>query len=182
MTELIDELRRADQQRVMDAAEGKFRTERIGLFALDAYARARNEGLPIPEWILGYFDEATRSLGKLVDMTRDGKPLKGDPSVSIAAAFLLKSGRGKPTVFRSFVDQWYGNWEYMAIGENVAELERGDLPQDHAIDMVAYYEGGQDPEKRDEKGRPVPPKLRSKVYRARKKHSAEKPDAKSPIS
>lgn len=127
--------RRRAQQNVIDAAEREFRSTGNPVFLWEAYLRARREGLPMPEWIFCYLDDAARQLGALVDQAEAGRSIS-EPDAQIARAFRMKVGRGKDTVFVQFVRRRL-NFEWLAIGEDVAEHIRSGMNETDAIAQVA---------------------------------------------
>ena len=86
-------------------AKRLFERTRNGLFAMDAYEDARCHCKPIPEWVLGYLDEAARKLRQAALKQRRDESI-GNPSEQVARAFLIKAGPGNLSPFEDCWVAW----------------------------------------------------------------------------
>ncbi|HZK91011.1 MAG TPA: hypothetical protein VFC56_12765 [Stellaceae bacterium] len=132
--EEIDALGRAAQERAIEAARKNFVDTRIPLFVWEAYARCRHGDIPLPEWVLIHFDETARRLGALDEKARSGNLPRDHRAETIAAFGMNVEGRG--SVFARYADRWPGDWEWVAIGESVAEHVRAGKMVKSAIGDV----------------------------------------------
>lgn len=106
----------------LKAEHGKFREHNNPLFAWDAYILCRRKKLPIPEWVLEYFDNTASNLIMLDSETR--------PNDLLRALGLVKPGAGTAVSKRQRVLK---NW---MIATHVAnELNKG-MPLDSAYISV----------------------------------------------
>jgi hypothetical protein len=128
------EARREARRCAIEAMRRQFETEGNPLYAWDAFAWARSDGLPVPEWVLVYMDQAAKALGSLVNQAGEGRALK-DPASSVSAAFGMKTSRGTPTVFHRVAGR--RDWEWLAQGEQVAAHRRAGNNETDAIYLVA---------------------------------------------
>jgi hypothetical protein len=126
-------LRLAAQAHALEAARRQFETSGNPLFAWDSYARARSDELPIPEWVLLYFDATARRLGGVVQQAQAGQPI-ARPGNKVAEAFGMKV-TGSGSVFARFAGVWL-DWDWAAIGSQVAGYIRQGDKESFAIENV----------------------------------------------
>ena len=126
---------RTAQLAAIEGDEREFRSTGNPVFAWDAYLRTRDEGLPIPGWICCYLDDAARQLRALVTQAEAGRSIS-EPDTQIARAFRMKANRGESTVFVQFARRRF-DFEWLAIGERVAEQRRRGVKETAAIEFVA---------------------------------------------
>jgi len=184
---LMNEQQRAScdaQARFIEADRQRFQDTGNALFVWDAYARSRDAGLPIPDWILDYLDDAARNISAFVNPDRPQSVT--DPNKEIATAFRLASSQGKPTVFKQFIDTFY-DWEWAALGEKVAAYYRSGNDERSSIYLVACdLKQEQEQEilmtaaRRQLRGQEVwivpPPPSESTIRRAWKRYQKAAPD------
>jgi len=65
-----------------------YKQEGNGLFAWAAYRHHRQVHRPVPEWVLGYFDEVSKGMDKLPDTPRQETPCQETPLPPLLAKAL----------------------------------------------------------------------------------------------
>lgn len=118
----------------IEHAESEYRKTKHPLFVFEAYDYARAGNLPIPEWVLEYFDESARELNKWVRAAGGGDAIP-DPNQKIAAAFGMAGSRGK-NVFVEFANKSMIIENYRLAQEVAGYLMTGKFTETGAIDKV----------------------------------------------
>ena len=103
-----------------------FEEEKNPLFAWRAYQASQTFRVPIPWWVLDYFNEVAENLLTPSQLSADERA-----GVTIQRALLMDK-RGRGSVFRRY-DDFCEQWD--ALNEVYALLEAGET-LDNAIDKV----------------------------------------------
>jgi hypothetical protein len=178
-----EDLRLAAQRRAIEAARRLFEETGNALFAWEAYGRSRTAGLEIPEWVLTYFDQTARRLNAMSEQAAAGK-LNGDPQRGIVRAFGMET-RGAASIFARFYDRWLGDWDWLALGSEVAAYVRAGDKETFAITNV-YKDLRHADEEAERRGlvRAASVPSESAIWRAWNRYKKELPSSfrKTPIS
>ena len=126
--------------------EQEFRAYDNPLYVWEAYGTCRSVDLPLPPWVLKYFDRCLANLDAIRDDTErsvSGKYRKRRPqssqAVRIAEAFAFKSpGRsGAANPFRSYIEQAKSFWLVVSVARDLADGKKLYI----AIEDVATANG-----------------------------------------
>ena len=113
-----------------ETLRGKYEKYRNPLYAWVAYLGARENGNPVPAWVLEYLDEAAEEICVLADS--GGLMHRKITHTDIAKAIKLAGMQGKGNPFSS-----YENDRWMAISETVgSNMAQGDK-EIYAIEAAA---------------------------------------------
>lgn len=95
-----------------------------------AYRLARVNKVPVPEWVLQYFDKAANNLFELNSQLHQGEKV-GDLAAAASRAMGLTGGRGQGSAFSKYNRKW------IVYGMNVRAWIQDGEKEYRAIEIVA---------------------------------------------